>query len=169
MGFADDPPVSFADKDEPPIPDINEDVDMGGTSAGAAAASSLPVPAPAPAKELAHTTAMAETLATAPATVTMSPLATGPPRETESTLAPSSAPVPSTPVPVVTSTPFDASAAVNKLRENGFPYNRNIVALAKMVALYTGRQLRKDDVRTSDWDKPLSEDQQQCRSLLRIN
>jgi hypothetical protein len=38
-----------------------------------------------------------------------------------------------------------------------------------MVALYTDRQLRKDDVRMSNWDELLSEEQQQCISFLRTN
>jgi hypothetical protein len=58
------------------------------------------------------------------------------------------------------------SAAIAEMREHGFPYSRAIVALAKMVALYTGRQLLKDDVRTSDWDKALDERQQLCMSLF---
>jgi hypothetical protein len=60
--------------------------------------------------------------------------------------------------------PFDASAAVNKLRENGFPYNRKLVALATIVALYTGRQLLKDEVQMSNWDETLDEEQQRCDS-----
>jgi hypothetical protein len=57
-------------------------------------------------------------------------------------------------------------AAVRALRARGFPYARAIVALAKMVALYTGRQLLKDDVRTSDWERPLDARQRLCASLL---
>ena len=45
-----------------------------------------------------------------------------------------------------------------------FPYKRAIVSLAKMVALYTGKQLLKDDVRTSDWERPLGAEQIQCSS-----
>jgi hypothetical protein len=55
---------------------------------------------------------------------------------------------------------------VRGLRVRGFPYARAIVALAKMVALYTGRQLLKDDVRTSDWERPLDARQRLCASLL---
>jgi hypothetical protein len=62
------------------------------------------------------------------------------------------------------SVPFDASAAIQKLRENGFPYNRKLVALATIVALYTGRQLPKDEVQMSNWDAPLDEKQQRCDS-----
>lgn len=43
--------------------------------------------------------------------------------------------------------------------KHGFPYSRPIVSLAKMVALYTGRHLMKDDVRTSNWEAKLSKAQ----------
>jgi hypothetical protein len=57
-----------------------------------------------------------------------------------------------------------AAGEVFALRASGFPYSRNIVALAKVVAYYTGRQLMKDDVRTSNWEKPLDEEQKKCTS-----
>jgi hypothetical protein len=78
-------------------------------------------------------------------------------------------PVPDGPAPAPTkkvAPALTADAAVRALRERGFPYARAIVALAKMVALYTGRQLLKDDVRTSDWERPLDARQRLCASLL---
>jgi hypothetical protein len=73
----------------------------------------------------------------------------------------------SSPAPVKKAAPAQtADAAVRALRARGFPYARAIVALAKMVALYTGRQLLKDDVRTSDWERPLDARQRLCASLL---
>jgi hypothetical protein len=65
-------------------------------------------------------------------------------------------------------TPTAAAAtpiAAGSLTPNGFPYTRRVVALAKLVALYTGRQLLKDDVRTSDWERNLDANQQRCASV----
>jgi hypothetical protein len=64
-------------------------------------------------------------------------------------------------------TPAAAGATpivAGSLTPNGFPYTRRVVALAKLVALYAGRQLLKDDVRTSDWERQLDASQQRCPS-----
>jgi hypothetical protein len=62
--------------------------------------------------------------------------------------------------------PTDASGSTTPTpAHTGFPYTRRIVALAKVVALYTGRRLLKDDVRTSDWERPLDARQQRCKRL----
>jgi len=41
-------------------------------------------------------------------------------------------------------------------------YNREIVSLAKMVAMYVGRTLRKGKVRTSNWEADLSQNMVEC-------
>ena len=42
-------------------------------------------------------------------------------------------------------------------------YNRPIVSLAKVTAWYMHRTLDKGPVRTSDWERPLSREQIQCK------
>jgi hypothetical protein len=62
----------------------------------------------------------------------------------------------------------EARVALLELTANGFPYprRRRLVSLEIMVALYTGRRVLKDAVRTSNWDKPLSQRQMECECPL---
>jgi hypothetical protein len=48
----------------------------------------------------------------------------------------------------------------------GFPFNRDIVSLARMVNIYTRRHLVKDspDTRVSDWSAVLTQKQIECAS-----
>ena len=43
-------------------------------------------------------------------------------------------------------------------------YNREIVSLAKMVAMYLGRRLLKGKVRTSNWEADLSRSMVECKA-----
>lgn len=43
-------------------------------------------------------------------------------------------------------------------------YNREIVSLAKMVAMYLGKTLLKGKVRTSNWEADLSHKMVECKS-----
>jgi hypothetical protein len=49
-----------------------------------------------------------------------------------------------------------------RLADHDFPHKRSIVALHKMVALYTAKNLEKGSERTSDWEVQLSTAQQTC-------
>lgn len=44
-------------------------------------------------------------------------------------------------------------------------YNREIVSLAKMVAMYLGKTLSKGSVRTSNWEAELNTKMVQCKSV----
>lgn len=56
--------------------------------------------------------------------------------------------------------------AVARERDPEFPYNRSIVALAKMTALYTGKHLVKDKERMSNWEQALTIEQRTCERDL---
>jgi hypothetical protein len=60
----------------------------------------------------------------------------------------------------------ESQSAVLELRQYGLPYKRSLVSLAKLVALYTGRQLPKGAVRISNWEQRLTKGQVQCLFLL---
>lgn len=47
-------------------------------------------------------------------------------------------------------------------------YNREIVSLAKMVAMYLGRTLLKGKVRTSNWEADLSRGMVECKAACRL-
>ena len=48
-------------------------------------------------------------------------------------------------------------------------YNREIVSLAKMVAVYLGKTLLKGKVRTSNWEADLSRKMIECETALSPN
>lgn len=48
-------------------------------------------------------------------------------------------------------------------------YNREIVSLAKMVAMYLGKTLLKGKVRTSNWEADLSPKMVECKADLSPN
>jgi ribonuclease D len=61
----------------------------------------------------------------------------------------------------------ELAALARSADPKGFAYARNVVALAKMVALYEGKQLLKEAVRCSDWEAvPLSAEQLECECRL---
>ena len=48
-------------------------------------------------------------------------------------------------------------------------YNREIVSLAKMAAMYLGKTLLKGKVRTSNWEADLSPKMVECKADLSPN